>query len=439
MSTSGGNDKASFTNLDTGDVVQVQFNPKDFTLSDSAAWKARGNVARPALTYEKGMPASVRMTLFFDTTRGGRNVETEHVGALRALLEQTETETVDGAEVSRPPILQFAWGSFRFQCVLEKIDVQYMMFKPDGTPVRAQVSVTLMEHQGVEAAGGSSNVTLATMGGAVPATAMAATRTVTVTAGQTVSTLAQQHGSTFQAVARANRLADPFDVAPGTQLVIPGSDAVASAMEAAGLQEVASSWTSSGSNSPFDDLGDFTDELASVFEDAVDDLGAELNAVADALGDELDTAVDDAASAVTDTVEGALERAEEAVDGIADRAEEAVDEIADRAEEAVDEIADRAEEAVDEIADRAEEAVDEIADRAEEAVDEIADRAEEAVDEIADRAEEAADEIADRAEEAADEIADRAEEAVDHAAERAEEAADTLGDRAKDLLGGDDA
>ena len=47
---------------------------------------------------------------------------------------------------SEPPMCRFQWGRFlSFEAVLEQITQKFTMFKPDGTPLRAEVNVTLKE------------------------------------------------------------------------------------------------------------------------------------------------------------------------------------------------------------------------------------------------------------------------------------------------------
>ena len=64
---SGGNEfgKAFFTNVDKDKTFYVQFNPKEFKLDESAAWKPSDEHEndKPLLTYEKGNPTSVSMEL----------------------------------------------------------------------------------------------------------------------------------------------------------------------------------------------------------------------------------------------------------------------------------------------------------------------------------------------------------------------------------------
>lgn len=41
--------------------------------------------------------------------------------------------------IHRPPFLMLQWGSLLFKCVLRDMTIQFKLFRPDGTPLRAQV------------------------------------------------------------------------------------------------------------------------------------------------------------------------------------------------------------------------------------------------------------------------------------------------------------
>lgn len=284
-----GNDKASFTNLHTGDVLSVQFNPKEFTLSDSASWRDQGNKARPALSYEKGAPAGLQMELWFDTTRGGADVNAEYIDAFRALLEQTYTDRVNGRVIQRPPTLKFAWGGFELVCVVERIQVLYSMFKPDGTPVRAKVTLQLKEQ---------ATPNNAVTGTGASSAALANTTTATVGPGQTLSSVAEANGASTADVARANNIADPMAVSPGTTVVIPGDAAMADAMEASSLSEVPTSFSDVGPTDPFSDPagGGFGDVMQSA-----EEMGAAMHEAQDTA----DSAINEAQDAATDAAEAA--------------------------------------------------------------------------------------------------------------------------------------
>ena len=160
-------EKAKFKIYNKGATAtfHVQFNPAELKIDDSALWKESEtkHKSRPKLTYDKAAPSMLNMKLYFDTTDTLESVDSKYVKHLRAATDATyEYEVKAGGEakegaaeggeadedkkkVIRPPYVDFEWKDIKFQGVMEKVSVTYLMFKADGTPLRAQVDVTLKE------------------------------------------------------------------------------------------------------------------------------------------------------------------------------------------------------------------------------------------------------------------------------------------------------
>jgi len=50
--------------------------------------------------------------------------------------------TEEGVENKKPPVCLFSWGSFCYKGVVHRIDQKFILFLPDGTPVREELSVS---------------------------------------------------------------------------------------------------------------------------------------------------------------------------------------------------------------------------------------------------------------------------------------------------------
>ena len=48
-------------------------------------------------------------------------------------------------ELHAPPVLKFIWGDLNFTCVLTKVSKKFTMFRQDGIPVRATLSVSFSQ------------------------------------------------------------------------------------------------------------------------------------------------------------------------------------------------------------------------------------------------------------------------------------------------------
>ena len=241
----GGSEKAFFTNVDKGsEVFYVQFNPKEVKLDEKAIWKPSGEhqAERPMLTYEKGEPSSMSMELIFDSTDTGANCYDSHVKKLRAFLTTTvELEDEDGNEVKRPPYLRFTWGKFNFECVLESLGVQFLMFKPDGTPLRSKVSVGLKERtRGSMGGSQGSKVTLSAMGSMF--SGADDVKTTTVQDGDTMSNVAQRSGGDMRQMSNANNVDDPMNPPVGDQMVVPANEDQADVLGAQNRSNPPNNW-----------------------------------------------------------------------------------------------------------------------------------------------------------------------------------------------------
>lgn len=198
--------KATIINTVTNQKISVMFNPEEFKLDQGNIYAEvgiRGLDASP-IQYVRGRARTLTMDLFFDTYESNQDVRlyTAQVVNLLNTLPQTKA----------PPVLLFSMGRFNFQCVLVDAGQRYTMFLRDGTPVRATLSVRFEEYVRVD---------ITPQPG--PFTGSRALHNFIQ--GQTLSGLASDYlgdPTQWRAIAEANKIDDPFHIAPGTQLVIPG-------------------------------------------------------------------------------------------------------------------------------------------------------------------------------------------------------------------------
>jgi nucleoid-associated protein YgaU len=162
--------KAYFENLETGDQLEVQFNPTELTFSKSSqlAEIAIPGLDSPVLQYVRGSAETLSIDLFFDSTDEGMGDTaagvTEKVDQFYQLVKQNP-------DTHATPRLRFSWGQpvagatsvgaldpaaeasnapFWFTCVVESIERRYVLFSPQGVPLRARLSVRMREYKTVE-------------------------------------------------------------------------------------------------------------------------------------------------------------------------------------------------------------------------------------------------------------------------------------------------
>ena len=143
-----------------GERIEVLFNPAEYTIEKGNTYQSTSlpGLATPVHQFVTGNADSLSMELFFDTyspssrhfqVRPGQDVR-DFTRPLSALLN------VD-ADLHAPPVVRFIWGpplgsptGLHFTAIIEKLTQRFTMFRDDGTPVRATLTVTFKEYKSVE-------------------------------------------------------------------------------------------------------------------------------------------------------------------------------------------------------------------------------------------------------------------------------------------------
>jgi hypothetical protein len=137
-------EKATITNLQTGERIPVMFNPAEYSLDLGNTFSEIPipGLKTPPIQYIRGNIRNLKMELLFDTYEKKKDVRDE-VRRITSLLDKDPN-------TQAPPILLFSWGGLNFRCVLESTGQRFTMFLEDGTPVRATLSVSFKEYVAVE-------------------------------------------------------------------------------------------------------------------------------------------------------------------------------------------------------------------------------------------------------------------------------------------------
>lgn len=139
-------EKAMFFDPDCTSVcVYVQFNPNSLEYSYGKKYYKKG-AKEDGQEKDQQSPldvqdqASLSMSLFFNTYDSETSYTDvrDKILPLRAFLCKTEDkETVNGKTV------MFAWGTLAYRGSMDSFSVTYQMFAADGTPVQAEVRVSI--------------------------------------------------------------------------------------------------------------------------------------------------------------------------------------------------------------------------------------------------------------------------------------------------------
>ena len=206
-------EKALITNTDTGDSVAVQFNPEEYTVNRDVNYAQAAVPGRsaPLLQFAHGNMQTLELELLLDTyeRHQGNGAGDDVRPVVRKI---TSLMNVD-PETHAPPVLLFTWSSLSFTCVLARASQRFVMFRPDGTPVRARLQVTFNEfcNGDVEAK-------------EVKRETADYSRLHVVGQGETLSAIAgrvYRNPAAWRPIALGNGIDDPRALAVGQRLLVP--------------------------------------------------------------------------------------------------------------------------------------------------------------------------------------------------------------------------
>ena len=130
--------------------LPFMYNPAELTTAKSANWnrpqqKGAGSAGRPQFT--GAGPQTVQMEIWFDAWDAA---DADVAKCVMTLFEWTKpTPSSITKKLPRPPVLGFEWGSnpilADLKFFLKTVNAKYVLFKPDGTPVRASATISLEE------------------------------------------------------------------------------------------------------------------------------------------------------------------------------------------------------------------------------------------------------------------------------------------------------
>jgi nucleoid-associated protein YgaU len=128
-----------------GERITVLFNPFEYSIERANTYKSTSipGLSGPLLQFINGEADVLSMELFLDDytdpAPGGRSVQ-RRIEELASLLE------ID-RELHAPPPVRFVWGKLTFTAIIEKISRKITLFRPEGIPARATLTVSFKEYK----------------------------------------------------------------------------------------------------------------------------------------------------------------------------------------------------------------------------------------------------------------------------------------------------
>jgi nucleoid-associated protein YgaU len=211
-------EKALITNTVTGEKLPVQFNPEEYTLSREVnyAQTAIPGLSSPLLQFVNGNMQTLEMELFCDAYeihKVGSTVVNPAQSDVRVLTRKITDLMSIQPSTHAPPVLLFSWGTLTFSCVLARAMQRFVMFLPDGTPVRARLTVTFNEYRNAELEAMETKRETSDY-----------SKRYVVLEGDTLSGIAgREYGDPrlWRVIAIANALQRARDLPPGLSLLLP--------------------------------------------------------------------------------------------------------------------------------------------------------------------------------------------------------------------------
>lgn len=216
--TRGSLKPATITNLNVpDDVVHFMFNPFEFTISKTNAWddKPISGTNVPLVTFKNGGAMSLTLNLYFDTTRNPSDVRA-YTAPLWKMMMIDEAKADPKTGKGEPPPVAFEWGGLYFKAIIKTLTETFLLFDPEGVPLRSKAVVTLQQYIDVTDLPPQVQEQLANS---------AAQATEQMQEGNRLDNVAAQNGqppSNYRQIAEQNNIDNPQRVPNGTPLRVTG-------------------------------------------------------------------------------------------------------------------------------------------------------------------------------------------------------------------------
>jgi Contractile injection system tube protein/LysM domain len=198
--------------IEGGETIECAFNPNSYTVSKTNVWnfKPTTGVDLPDGEFGGGLPQRVSLSLLLDVSLLGPDESVKE--AADKLFKMMESGGGGGGG-GAPSKVRFTWGSNQlFNSVPVSLTVQFILFHPNGEPIRATVELELAQAEKAEK--GQNPTTRAITG----------LRVHRVKDGDSLPSIAYDSygdATRWRAIAEANGVDNPFRLRRGSQLTIP--------------------------------------------------------------------------------------------------------------------------------------------------------------------------------------------------------------------------
>jgi nucleoid-associated protein YgaU len=199
----------------SGNRVTVLFNPTEYSIERTNSYKATAmlGLGSPLLQFANGEADQLSMELMLEDHTDPATDPSQSVAGRLATLSGL---LLIDASLHAPPPVRFVWGNLLFDAVIEKLGQKRTLFRPDGTPSRATLSVTFKEYRTLQTQ----------LRGPRRESADKSKRRQLVASDALWLMAAREYGdpARWRVIANASDIEDPLNIEPGTWLRVPPLD-----------------------------------------------------------------------------------------------------------------------------------------------------------------------------------------------------------------------
>lgn len=205
--------------------VAFVFNPSKLDVGAAAKWEqpAQGGNRRASTPQYKGPePRTMDLDLLLDAwdlSGPSRATQYDVPKAVTTLISWTRpTASTRSSKKPSPPLVMLHWGQPWFKCYVASVKATFTLFDENGKPIRATVRVQMKE---VPADAPRQNPTSGSLAGH---------QSHMLVEGDSLPLVAHKYydqAKYWRGLAIANAIDDPFRVRPGTRILLPPIEDVA--------------------------------------------------------------------------------------------------------------------------------------------------------------------------------------------------------------------
>jgi hypothetical protein len=193
---------------DPDPVIPLKFNPTEYQIQKGNNFSEIPipGLESPPIQFVRGSCEKLTAELLADTSDTLDDVRLKYTNRLRDLMRIKQ-------DLHAPPIVRLVWGKQVFKGVIESLNITFVLFTPEGVPIRAKLNLTMKEYRPVEIQVKE-----------IPKASPDVDKVHTLVRGETLADVAWKAFADprlWREIAKNNGIADPRRVEPGRTLNIP--------------------------------------------------------------------------------------------------------------------------------------------------------------------------------------------------------------------------